>query len=187
MDEARATIHGHICTEMHSTYLAKNSDYGSAFEKLFEEVGAIAAYTKVADKFYRVQQLWNKPEAAKVQESLRDSLMDLACYCVMWVTEMDTADSAYDPAYDGESPRKVGYTDCPRCGYGKATAPTNDHAGHCDDCGHTWDDWDAAAGYSGPKCPKCNSNNTQRLGGIDDQRVIPYKCASCGERFGDKV
>lgn len=115
--------HEEICVEMHQTYVAKNSDYGSAFEKLFAEVGPMAAYTKVADKFYRVQQLWKNPEAAQVQESLRDSLLDMANYCILWVLEMDSSNVTQN---------KV---PCPKCGK-PAQSPNNDHAGYCEACQH---------------------------------------------------
>lgn len=108
--------HLDLCNEFHNTYLAKNDDYGDAFSKLYAEVGFLAAYTKIADKFYRIQSLSKKGEEnRKVNETMRDSLMDLANYCMMCVMEMDNAESV-DPDFVKPSiPCPHGYRDWDKC------------------------------------------------------------------------
>lgn len=178
----KAQIHSDICTALHALYLAKNSDYGSAFEKLFAEVGDVAAYTKVADKFYRVQELRPNPDKAKVEESLRDTLLDLANYCLLWVVEMDAAN--HKTAVPNKPTRRVTqeatpfeskqYMECPRCGYPKAEVGGN--GGSCPDCGH---DWPLIV------CPSCGSGAVEVTSRSQD--INQCRCHGCGEMFGDKI
>lgn len=91
MSNSKETKHAQICENLHKTYVAKNHDYGDAFEKLWGEVGHLAGYTKIADKFYRLQNLWNGNKEAQVNESIYDTLIDLANYCILSAIELDTA------------------------------------------------------------------------------------------------
>lgn len=94
MNKAKAEQHEELCGNLHQTYLDKNSDYGSAFEKIWAEVGFICGYTKIADKFYRIQSLMRggKENRKVKQETLKDSLLDLANYCLLSIVEMDSAE-----------------------------------------------------------------------------------------------
>lgn len=87
---SKADYHKKLCEEFHQIYLDKNDDYGDAFSKLYREVGFLTGYTKIADKFYRIQALNKKGEEnRKIDETIRDSLMDMANYCMLTVMEMD--------------------------------------------------------------------------------------------------
>lgn len=78
-----------VCVRMAETYAAKNDDYGDAFARARKE---IPNYTigKLFDKFERFKVLSLRGEdTAKVDESLDDTLLDLACYAVMEIVERE--------------------------------------------------------------------------------------------------
>lgn len=82
-------IHRGICDEIHQLYLRKNADYGNAFAEARE---TIPFYTlgKLHDKFSRYKNL-TLGEKAKVDESIEDTLLDLANYAIMEVAELRAA------------------------------------------------------------------------------------------------
>ncbi|MGM8137644.1 DUF1599 domain-containing protein [Enterococcus italicus] len=73
---------------MARTYKAKNADYGNSFDKSLDEFGIVASLVRMTDKLNRAKQLSHKE--ARVDESMRDTLMDLANYAVMTVLWMET-------------------------------------------------------------------------------------------------
>lgn len=76
--------------EMESTYHRKNADYGNSFEEMYRKVGAIYPLIHLSEKLARIEQLTQSDKGPRVtEESLRDSLLDLANYSVMWITELD--------------------------------------------------------------------------------------------------
>lgn len=68
---------------MLETYKKKNHDYGNSFTESCDEHGLVAADVRISDKMRRFKSLYRKPDAAKVEESLIDTLLDLANYAVM--------------------------------------------------------------------------------------------------------
>jgi hypothetical protein len=75
--------------EMLQTYKDKNHDYGNSFEKSLNEFGLIAFVVRASDKMERIKQL-SKAEAKVKDESLKDTIKDLAVYCKMaliWETK----------------------------------------------------------------------------------------------------
>ena len=82
--------HMKICKNFNDTYKAKNADYGDSFHRVWESAGIISAYTRLADKFYRLENLILKAKDSKVKdESIKDTLMDMANYCIMSVMELE--------------------------------------------------------------------------------------------------
>lgn len=77
-----------ILSEMSDTHKAKNHDYGDSFTELYKECGSTYAYAHLKEKLSRIKTLRKSRQQVK-QESLRDSLMDLASYSVMWIVELD--------------------------------------------------------------------------------------------------
>lgn len=80
-------IHAGICDGIKDLYRRKNADYGDSFAKARREV---PCYTlgKLYDKFSRYMNLVRHGEqTAQVAESLDDTLMDLANYAIMELTE----------------------------------------------------------------------------------------------------
>lgn len=66
---------------------AKNADYGNSFDKSLDEFGIVASLVRMTDKLNRAKQLSHNE--ARVDESMRDTLMDLANYAVMTVRWLD--------------------------------------------------------------------------------------------------
>lgn len=76
-----------LTRETAQTYEAKNADYGNSFDKSLDKRGLVAALVRMEDKMNRLDSLVDKE--ARVEESMRDTLMDLANYAVMTVRWLD--------------------------------------------------------------------------------------------------
>lgn len=77
-----------ICKSMIATYVKKNHDYGSSFDKSLDKFGIVAAVVRIGDKMNRIESLAGK-KAQVTDESIRDTLVDMANYCVMTVMWLD--------------------------------------------------------------------------------------------------
>lgn len=73
-----------ITTNMAKTYAAKNHDYGNSFEQSCDKFGLIAAVVRLGDKMNRIESLAVKKAEVK-DESIKDTLLDLANYAIMTV------------------------------------------------------------------------------------------------------
>ena len=80
--------HEEICKELNQIYRAKNHDYGDSFGETFKKLGIISAVTRITDKVNRLQSLCTKEQKVE-DESIRDTLMDLANYAIMTIIEME--------------------------------------------------------------------------------------------------
>lgn len=79
-----------ITKGMADLYERKNSDYGGSFENSVEEFGPVAGIVRISDKFNRLKSLLLKGKTQKVNdESVSDTLTDMACYCIMLKIELD--------------------------------------------------------------------------------------------------
>lgn len=78
---------GHVLNEMDNIHRSKNHDYGDSFSKSYKEFGLVAPVVRMSDKMERLKTLCKKN--ALVNESVRDTLIDLACYAAMTVAEID--------------------------------------------------------------------------------------------------
>ena len=82
--------HQKICNELNALYAKKNHDYGDSFHLSFVEEGMAMARIRLSDKLNRFKQLSRNPDSQAVNdESIRDTLIDLANYAIMTVLEMD--------------------------------------------------------------------------------------------------
>ena len=70
--------------ELH-IYELKNQKYGNSFDISVEKYGLISALTRMSDKWNRIENLILTHDNGTDDESLKDSLMDLANYCNMTV------------------------------------------------------------------------------------------------------
>lgn len=77
-----------ITTNMAKTYAAKNHDYGNSFDESLDEFGLVAAVVRIGDKMNRIKSLIKK-EAEVKDESIQDTLLDMANYCIMTVMRMN--------------------------------------------------------------------------------------------------
>lgn len=87
--ERCADLHSQICSELHELYLRKNADYGNAFSKTFAEYGIVAPIIRLDDKLSRLKNLHKKGVQQINDESMRDTLIDLANYAILTVMELD--------------------------------------------------------------------------------------------------
>lgn len=77
-----------ITTNMAKTYAAKNHDYGNSFEQSCNKFGLLAAIVRMGDKMNRLESLAVKKAKVK-DESIKDTLLDLASYSIMTVMWMN--------------------------------------------------------------------------------------------------
>lgn len=89
----RQKAHQELCDYLHNDlWLPKNQDYGDSFHELYQDLGIISAVTQIVHKCNRVKtvaRLKERGQTPNVNESLRDTLLDMANYCVMTVMELD--------------------------------------------------------------------------------------------------
>ena len=71
-----------LTKEMNQLYERKNRDYGNSFDKTLNEFGVVAGLIRMNDKMNRIKSIYNKDTNVK-DESLEDTLIDLANYAVM--------------------------------------------------------------------------------------------------------
>ena len=83
--------HSEITKQLNEIYIAKNTDYGDAFGDTFKKLGIISAVTRITDKTNRLMSLSAKTEAERnvKDETIKDTLMDLADYALMTLIEME--------------------------------------------------------------------------------------------------
>lgn len=67
---------------MYKTYEKKNKDYGDSFDILCNKFGLVAAAIPLNNKVERINSLI-KNNKSYVNESMEDSLLDLANYAIM--------------------------------------------------------------------------------------------------------
>lgn len=85
-----------ITTNMAKTYAAKNHDYGNSFDRSLNKFGLIAGLVRMGDKMNRLESLVNKKAMVK-NESIKDTLLDLANYAimtVMWLNKRETGNDS---------------------------------------------------------------------------------------------
>ena len=78
-----------ITSDMAKTYERKNNDYSDSFGQSIREFGFVAGVVRISDKFNRLKSLLLSGKEQKVNdESVQDTLLDMANYCIMtrmWV------------------------------------------------------------------------------------------------------
>ena len=80
--------HASICEDLNEIYARKNHDYGDSFGKGYTEYGMVMAVIRLEDKLNRLKSLI-KAESLVKDESIEDTLMDLANYAIMTVIERE--------------------------------------------------------------------------------------------------
>lgn len=81
-DERR---HRKILDEMADTFSKKNSDYGNAFEEILDDFGASYAIGRLKEKHKRLTQLVISSKQKVEDESVEDTLLDMANYAVLTI------------------------------------------------------------------------------------------------------
>lgn len=86
------------CIEL---YAKKNHDYGNSFEKGCNDIGQAYATGRIYDKVNRLVNV-TKTESEVKDESVEDTLKDLACYSLMYLAYLDKKRVASIPDVDFE-------------------------------------------------------------------------------------
>lgn len=85
----KAERHHQLCDALNALYVQKNHDYGDSFHQTWLEEGYAMARIRLADKLNRFKSLTKSGDAKVKDESVRDTLIDLANYALMTVLEME--------------------------------------------------------------------------------------------------
>lgn len=93
---SKVQAHLNICNEINRLYDRKNHDYGDSFHQTFVEEGMAMARIRLVDKFNRFKTLSRGGDQKVNDESIRDTLIDLANYAIMTVLEMEVAEDVAD-------------------------------------------------------------------------------------------
>lgn len=81
-------IHETICKELNETYKKKNADYGDSVGELYAKLGDITLLTRISDKYNRLMNLLDPKKEGEVNyESVDDTILDMANYCIIWLME----------------------------------------------------------------------------------------------------
>ena len=84
--------HKELTTYLSSLYELKNKKYGDSFGKSIRKRGFVSAIVRMEDKWNRLDNLVTmKEDGSDTDESLQDTLLDLANYCLMTVMELNHA------------------------------------------------------------------------------------------------
>lgn len=93
--------HKQLLQQIHDTYVKKNHDYGDSFSRSFKKYGLVAAMVRMEDKWNRLDNMALGAEQKVADETIRDTLLDLAGYCIMTTMELDREkDNANQKAFE---------------------------------------------------------------------------------------
>lgn len=81
--------HREICNKLNTIYEQKNKAYGNSFSDTFNDLGIISAVTRISDKFNRLKTLAKNEYIPRGDESISDTLLDMANYCIMTYMEIN--------------------------------------------------------------------------------------------------
>lgn len=90
----RIEQHKALCRYLTDTYEKKNADYGNSFGDMFAELGIITAITRIGDKYNRIKTLAKNQMIHVKGETVTDTLLDMANYCIMTVIEIAKQNAA---------------------------------------------------------------------------------------------
>ena len=84
----KAETFENITSNLLDIYISKNADYGDSFGETYKKLGIISAVTRIADKTNRLVNL-SVNERQVEDESIEDTLMDIANYAIMTLIELE--------------------------------------------------------------------------------------------------
>lgn len=87
--DSRVDRHKELCNKLNEIYELKNRKYGNSFSKTYKEYGPAMLCIRLDDKLGRAKQLLLHNEAGTEDESVIDTLLDLANYAIMGVMEIE--------------------------------------------------------------------------------------------------
>ena len=81
--DEQVTTFCNITKGMCELYAKKNHDYGNSFDEGCAKLGSAYPLSRILDKTNRLIACMGKEDKMQVNESIEDTLKDLACYSVM--------------------------------------------------------------------------------------------------------
>ena len=81
--DEQVTTFADIVGKMTTLYAKKNHDYGNSFDEGCDKLGVSYPLGRLLDKMNRLIACMGKEETMQVNETIEDTLTDLACYSVM--------------------------------------------------------------------------------------------------------
>ena len=64
----------------------KNADYGSSVQDTYEKFGDVSYLVRITDKYNRICSLLENGKVEVRDESITDTIVDLANYCFLWAS-----------------------------------------------------------------------------------------------------
>lgn len=71
--------------EMANTFFIKNERYGDSFTQTMDDYGMVTSMIRVTDKFNRLKTLYQNKNLDEDDESIVDTMLDMANYLVMTI------------------------------------------------------------------------------------------------------
>lgn len=90
----QCVMHKKICDELTELYRKKNHDYGDSYHKSILKWGWPMAAIRLEDKLNRFETLIKSDGEVK-DETMRDTLLDLANYSIMAILELDAEKDSF--------------------------------------------------------------------------------------------
>jgi len=87
--------HKEICERLNKIYTDKNTAYNDSFGKTFKELGIMSAVTRMYDKFNRLSALAQGAQNNVKDETIEDTLIDLANYAIMTLIEIEAKERKF--------------------------------------------------------------------------------------------
>ena len=84
----KVNLHKEIVLDLNKLYKDKNSDYGDSFKRVRDKYPN-AILIRLEDKLSRLETLLGGQTQKVKDESIRDTLVDLANYSILEIIEMD--------------------------------------------------------------------------------------------------
>lgn len=81
-------IHKKLCEEIHDLCTRKNKDYGSSAHDSYIDFGIISYVIRLSDKINRLKNLVKSKEQKVKDESIEDTLKDLANYSLLALADL---------------------------------------------------------------------------------------------------
>lgn len=103
-------MHNAVLEEIRDIDIRKDHDYGSSFSNIYQKFGLLSSVIRLNDKMSRLETLVNK-EAQVKDESIRDTLLDMANYCIKTIVELDKEKSVKTEKIE------FGLVVCEKCGW----------------------------------------------------------------------
>lgn len=85
----RVLRHRQLVEELNKLYEEKNLKYDNSFETTYKEYGSTALLLRLDDKLTRAKMVLRNPGVDPGDETILDTLMDLANYAIMGIMKIE--------------------------------------------------------------------------------------------------